>query len=145
MSEEIKKIARKLMEDAWNNGSIEVVDQVLSPKCRFHDPAFPSLTGGIEAYRKHIQTCRAAFPDLKFTIDDTIAENNEVVFHWTVRGTHRGDFLGMPPTGKKAAVSGTSIHRLEKNMIVEIWSDWNVLTLMEQLGIAAPAMQHAKV
>jgi steroid delta-isomerase-like uncharacterized protein len=142
VSEENKKIARKFMDDAWSRGHVEIVDQLMSPKCRFHDPVFPSLTSGVDAYRKHIVKIREAFPDLKFTIEDVIAENNEVVLHWTVRGTHRGEFLGMPPTQKTASVSGTSINRIEKGQIVEMWSDWNLMSLMEQLGVA-PAIPHA--
>lgn len=138
MSDENKKIARKLMEEAWNKGRPDVLDQIMSPRCRFHDPVFPSLKEGAENYGEHMQTSRTAFPDLNFTIDDTIAERNEVVLHWTARGTHRGTFLGMPATNKVGTVSGTSILRIENGKIVECWSDWNLLTLMEQLGLASP-------
>jgi predicted ester cyclase len=65
-----------------------------------------------------------------------IAERNEVVLHWTARGTHQGQFLGMAPTNKSATVTGTSIYKLEKDKIVEQWSDWNLLSLLEQLGLA---------
>jgi steroid delta-isomerase-like uncharacterized protein len=139
MSDENKKIARKLMEEGWNKGRLDVVDELMSSGCRFHDPVFPSLTNGTENYKQHVQRCRSGFPDLTFTIEDTIEEHNEVVLHWKARGTHRGEFLGMPATNKTATVSGTSIMRLERGKIVEQWSDWNVLTLMEQLGLAAPS------
>jgi steroid delta-isomerase-like uncharacterized protein len=148
MSDENKNIARRLMEEGWNKGRLEVVDELMSPGCRFHDPVFPSLTNGAGNYKQHMQSCKGGFPDLKFTIEDTIAERNEVVQHWTARGTHRGAFLGMPATNKSAAVSGTSIVRIEKGKIVEQWSDWNLLSLMERLGLAAPAQAaqqpHAK-
>jgi steroid delta-isomerase-like uncharacterized protein len=143
MSDENKKIARKVMEECWNKGRTEVVDEVMSAACRFHDPVFPSLTSGAENFKEHIRTCRNAFPDLKFAIEDTIAERNEVVMHWTARGTHRGPFLGMPATEKTAAVSGTTICRIDKGKIVEEWTDWNLLTLMEQLGLAGAASQPA--
>ena len=103
---------------------------------------FPSLTSGAENIKNHIQTCRSGFPDLTFTIDDTIAERNEVVIHWTGTGTHKGQFLGMPPTNKKASVTGTSIFRIEGSKIVEEWANWNLMSMMEQLGIAmAPQAQ----
>lgn len=139
MSDENKNIARKLMEEGWNKGRLNVVDELMSPGCRFHDPVFPSLTEGAENFKQHIETCRGGFPDLNFTIEDTIGERNEVVLHWSARGTHRGTFLGMPATNKRANVSGTSILRMENGKIVEHWSDWNLLTLMEQLGLAAQA------
>jgi steroid delta-isomerase-like uncharacterized protein len=148
MSDENKKIARKVMEECWNKGRMETVDEVISAGCRFHDPVFPSFTSGAENFKEHIRTTRTAFPDLKFTIEDTIAERNEVVLHWTARGTHRGPFLGMPATEKHANVSGTTICRIEKGKIMEQWTDWNLLTLLEQLGLAAsvsnpqPAKMH---
>ena len=107
-----------------------------SANCRYHDPVFPSLTSGADNIKNHIQTCRGGFPDLMFTVDDTIAERDEVVEHWTATGTHKGPFLGMPPTNKKATVTGTSIYRIEGSKIAEVWSNWNLMSLMEQLGIA---------
>jgi predicted ester cyclase len=77
-----------------------------------------------------------------FTIDDTIAERNEVVLHWTAHGSHRGNFLGMRPTNRSATVSGTSIFRLDGAMITEMWADWNLMSLMEQIG--APTAQTAE-
>jgi predicted ester cyclase len=74
---------------------------------------------------------------MKITIDDTIAEGNEVVHHWTITGTHKGQFLGLTPTNKKATVSGTSIFHIQNSKIAEQWSDWNLMSLMEQLGIAS--------
>lgn len=139
MSDENKNITRKLMEECWNKGRLDLVDEIMSPRCRFHDPVFPSLTEGAENYKHHVQTCREGFPDLNFKIEDTIAERNEVVQHWSARGKHRGTFLSMPATNKTATVSGTSIYRIENGKIAEAWSDWNLLSLMEQLGLAAPA------
>lgn len=141
MSDENKKVARKLMEEGWNKGREEVVDELMSPQCRFHDPVFPSLTTGAENYKQHMRTTRNAFPDLRFTIEDQIAERNEVVQHWKLHVTHRGNFLGLPPTNKSATISGTTIDRIEKGKIVERWADWNLLSLMEQLGMVSQAAQ----
>jgi steroid delta-isomerase-like uncharacterized protein len=143
MSDDNKKIARRLMEEGWNQSRMDAIDELVSSGCRFHDPVFPSLTSGAENFKEHIRMCRTAFPDLKFTIEDTIAERNEVVLHWTARGTHRGTFLGMPATNKSATVSGTTICRIEKGKILEQWMDWNLLSLMEQLGLAAAPQPQA--
>jgi steroid delta-isomerase-like uncharacterized protein len=145
MSDDNKKIARRFMEECWNKGRMEAVDEVVSNNCRFHDPVFPSLTSGAENLKQHITMCRNAFPDLKFTIEDTIAERNEVVLHWTAHCTHRGPFLGMQATDKSAKVSGTMICRIDRGKIVEQWSDWNLLSLMEQLGLAAAPASQEKV
>ncbi len=143
MSDENKKIARKFTEECWNKGRVEVVDELMSTGCRFHDPVFPSLASGADNFKQHVRTCRSAFPDLRVTIEDMIAERNEVVIHWTTRGTHREPFLGMPATEKSATVSGTTIHRIEKGKIVELWADWNLLSLLEQLGLAAATQSQA--
>ena len=131
-----RQIVQRFMDECWNQGNLNTVMELVANDCRYHDPVFPSLTSGAENIKNHIQTCRSGFPDLMFTIDDTIAERDEVVVHWTGTGTHKGQFLGMPPTNKKASVTGTSIYRIEGSKIAEIWSNWNLMSLMEQLGIA---------
>jgi|SRR5580765_2361417 len=140
-----KQIAHRFMNDCWNKGNMDAVRELVAKDCRIHDPVFPSLTSGADNLANHITSCRTGFPDLTFTIDDTIAERNEVVLHWTGRGTHRGNFLGMQPTNRNATVSGTSIFRIEGSKISEQWSDWNLMSLMEQLGVAAPQKAEAKV
>jgi steroid delta-isomerase-like uncharacterized protein len=130
-----KQIVRRFIDECWNNGKLNAVSELVADKCRFHDPVFPSLTSGAENIKNHIESSRRGFPDLKFAIDDTIAERNEVVIHWTASGTHNGPFLGMQPTHRKATVSGTSIYRIEGSKIVEEWANWNLMSMMEQLGV----------
>jgi steroid delta-isomerase-like uncharacterized protein len=131
-----RQIVQRFMDECWNQGNLNTVMELVADNCRYHDPVFPSLTSGAENIKNHIQTCRNGFPDLMFTIDDTIAERDEVVVHWTGTGTHKGQFLGMPPTNKKASVTGTSIFRLEGSKIVEEWANWNLMSMLEQLGLA---------
>jgi steroid delta-isomerase-like uncharacterized protein len=138
-----KQIVHRFMEECWNQGKLNTVSELFTANCRLHDPVFPHLTSGADNLRNHIESCRRGFPDLKFTIDDTISERDEVVIHWTGHGTHKGQFLGLPPTNKKATVSGTSIFRLEGSKIAEEWSHWNLMSMMEQLGISAPAQANA--
>jgi steroid delta-isomerase-like uncharacterized protein len=138
---ENKEIARRFMEECWNQGDKNAIRDLIADNCRYHDPVFP----GVENIEQHITSCRSAFPDLRFTIEDMIAERNEVVVHWTVRGTHKGPFLGMQPTNRPCTVSGTSISRIEGGKVVEHWADWNVMTLMEQLGVTAAPGAEQKV
>ena len=145
MSSDNKQIARRFMDECWSQGKLEAVRELVSNECSYHDPVFTSLTSGAENINRHISTCRSGFPDLKFTIDDTIAERNEVVIHWTAAGTHKAQFLGMSPTNRAATVSGTSIFRIEGGKITEQWVDWNLMTLMEQLGVAAMPKAEGKV
>ena len=139
-----KQIVQRFMEDCWNQGRLDALSGLVTDDCRIHDPVFPSLTSGAQNLRSHIESCRRAFPDLSFTIDDTIAERDEVVIQWTGTGTHSGDFLGMPPTNRRASVKGTSIFKFDGGKIVEQWSHWNLMTMMEQLGMAAPAQSQVR-
>jgi steroid delta-isomerase-like uncharacterized protein len=140
-TEDNKEIVRRFMEECWNKGDKNAMRDLIADKCRYHDPAFP----GVENLQQHITSCRNAFPDLRFTIEDMIGERNEVVVHWTVRGTHKGPFLGMQPTNRPCTVSGTSISRMEGGKVIEHWADWNVMTLMEQLGMSATPGAEEKV
>lgn len=133
--EQNKQVVQTFMEECWNRGNLNKISELLTDQVRFHDPVFPSLNPGTQNIRNHIEGCRKAFPDLHFTIDDTIAERNEVVIHWTAQGTHKGPFLGMQPTNRKVTVNGTSIHRLEGSKIAEGYTNWNLATMMAQLGV----------
>ena len=128
------------MEDCWNKGDTRAMRELIASTCRYHDPVFP----GVENIEQHIASVRNAFPDLRFTTEDMLGERNEVVVHWTVREAHRGPFLGLLLTDKPCTVSGTSITRMEGGKIVEHWADWNVLTLMEQLGVTAAPRANEK-
>jgi steroid delta-isomerase-like uncharacterized protein len=130
-----KQVVQRFIEECWNQGNLNKASELLADQVRFHDPVFPNLNPGIQNIKNHIELCRKAFPDLKFTIDDTIAERNEVVLHWSARGTHKGPFLGMQPTNRQVSVDGTSIYRLEGSKISEAHANWNLATMMAQLGV----------
>lgn len=130
-----KQIVQRYMDECWSQGKLNNLNELVASNSHLHDPVFPSLSPGAENLRRHIETCRTGFPDLKFRIDDTIAERDEVVAHWTATGTHKGNFLGMPPTHKQATVSGTSIYRFEDSKIVEEWAHWDLMSMMHQLGL----------
>jgi steroid delta-isomerase-like uncharacterized protein len=144
MVEQNKEIARRFYDECWNQGKVDRVDQYVAKDCRYHDPVFPALAPGVDSLKRHITMCRNAFPDLRFTLDDIIAERDEVVVHWTANGTQEGQFVGIAATRKTATVGGTSIYRIKNQRMVEQFVDWNLLTLLEQLGVAtAPKVQVA--
>lgn len=130
-----KKIVQRFVEECWNRGNMNVASELLTDSVRFHDPVFPNLNAGIQNVKDFIERCRKSFPDLKFTIDDTIAERDEVVHHWTANGTHSGPFLGMQPTNRKITIDGTSIYRLQGEKISEAYANWNLATMMAQMGV----------
>jgi steroid delta-isomerase-like uncharacterized protein len=139
-----KQLVHRFMDECWNLGKFESLREMVADDCRLHDPVFPLLISGVENLRQHIITRRNGFPDLNITIDNTIAEGDEVVLHWTAHGTHRHRFLGLEPTNRSATVSGASIFRVKNCKIVEQWSDWNLLSLLEQLGITSTSKVEAK-
>jgi steroid delta-isomerase-like uncharacterized protein len=130
-----KKIVQKFVEECWNQGNLNKVSELVAEQARIHDPVFPNLNPGVQNIKNHIEGCRKAFPDLKFQIVDAIAERNEVVNHWKATGTHKGQFLGMPPTNRKVTIDGTSIYRIEGSKIVEAHANWNLASMMQQLGV----------
>lgn len=132
-----KKTAIRFLDQCWNGGDLAAVPELIAGHCRFHDPVFPHMVAGVQSMQHHIERSRRAFPDLRFKIDETIAERDEVVVHWTASGTHQGEFLGIAPTHREARVAGTSIFRVEKGKITEQWINWDLMSLMQQLGTVA--------
>jgi steroid delta-isomerase-like uncharacterized protein len=125
-------------EDLWNQGRLEVADEIAGPDYTFHLPGFPTEGRGPDVLKGAVQLFRAAFPDLHFTIEDEIAEGDTVVSRWTARGTHWGELLGIPPTGKTITVSGIDILHFVDGGIRENWAQFDALGLLQQLG-AVPA------
>jgi steroid delta-isomerase-like uncharacterized protein len=127
-----KELARRFYEEIWNEGREEAIDRFIAAGAAGNDPDFGA---GREAFRTQWRQWRAAFPDLCFAIDDLIAEGDKVLTRWTLTGTHTGDFMGIPATGRVIAVTGMSLDRIEHGMIVEGFDGWDALGLRRQLGI----------
>ncbi len=133
-AEEHKAIVRRVIEEGWNQGNLAVFDEANAPEYVDH-AAIPGQGPGAEGYKQAVQMTRAAFPDLHLTIDDMIAEGDQVVTRWTARGTHQGALLGIPPTGKPVTITGIDILRIANGKVVERWAEDNGLALMQQLGV----------
>jgi steroid delta-isomerase-like uncharacterized protein len=141
MSAENAAASKRIIEEGFNKGNLDVGDELIAPDAVSHDPAEPpelrSLRGPA-AFKSIVQMYRAAFPDLRITIEDTISEGDRVAMRWRSDGTHRGDLAGLAPTGVKATATGMSIDRFENGKVVETWSEWDNLGLARQLGAAPP-------
>jgi steroid delta-isomerase-like uncharacterized protein len=135
-----KEIVRRLGVEPWE-GNVGVIDELVAPDYIGHDPSQPELHGpdGVKGF---VTTYLSAFPDGRITIDEQLAEGELVASRWTGRGTHQGDLMGIPPTGKQVTVSGITISRVKNGKVVEEWSNWDTLGLLQQLG-AVPAMAGA--
>ncbi len=135
MSKENKTIVRRLFEELWNKGNLSVADELFTPNYEHHDPSTPDFGRGPESEKKRATLYRAAFPDLRLTIEDIIAEGDAVMARWSCRGTHKGDLSGIAPTGKQFTISGVSIARVAGGKMAEGWVNWDALGLMQQLGV----------
>jgi steroid delta-isomerase-like uncharacterized protein len=133
-SQENKRIARRAIEEIYNAGRLEAVDELFAPECVSHDVAMPDAIRGRDGIRQQAQAYRSAFPDLRITIDEDVAEGDRVCTRWTARGTHRGELFGMAATNRQATVSGMTIDHLRDGRIVESYTNWDALGLMTQLG-----------
>jgi steroid delta-isomerase-like uncharacterized protein len=133
MSESNKDIVRRQVEEIWNRGNLDASVEFYAADFVIHGvPAeFPK---GIEGVKFSVGGLRAAFPDLHFTIDDLIAEGDKVVNRWTWTGTHKAEYFGIPPSGKKVTSTGISIVRFADGKMVEGWNASDQLDLMQQLG-----------
>ena len=143
MSEVNKTIVRRLFEEVWNKGNLSVADELFTPNCEHHDASSPDFGRGPESEKKRATLYRTAFPDLRLTIEDIIAEGETVIARWSCRGTHKGDLSGIAPTGKQVTISGVSIARFSGSKMAEGWINWDALGLMQQLGVV-PELAKAK-
>jgi steroid delta-isomerase-like uncharacterized protein len=136
-----KSIVRRIFEEAFDQGNLAVLDEIIAPDQVNGGPgALPGMPSGPEGSKMLISAYRNAFPDLHFRIDEQIAEGDTVVTRWTAHGTHNGEFAGIPPTGKSATVVGMGVDRIENGKIVESWGLFDQFGMLQQLGvIPAPA------
>lgn len=132
MSEQNKMIVRRFSEEVENQGHFAVADELLASDIVSHTPL--GEADGLESAKQFSAMLRAAFPDLHITIEDLVSEDDKVAARWTCRGTHEGQFQGMPPTGKQVEISGITISRIANGKIIEQWANPDVLGLMQQLG-----------
>ena len=138
-TEENKAMLRHLFEEVWNQGNLAAVDELFAADYVLHDPTH--LVRGPEGFKAYVSAFRAAFPDLHATVEDQIAEGNRAAMRFTARGTHKGEFQGIPPTGKQIALSGISIQRFVDGKIVENWVSLDALGalgMLQQLGVLPP-------
>jgi steroid delta-isomerase-like uncharacterized protein len=139
-TEQNKAIVRQFLEDY----TPAAVDDLLVPNYIHHDPSLPpEFQRGRDAYKQINSMFHVAFPDLKVTVEDLVAEGNKVAARWTWDGTQRGEMMGIPPTHKQVTATGTSIHRVAEGKIVESWFNFDALGMMQQLGVVPTPGQPA--
>lgn len=133
-----KSIVRRMYEEVWNKRNLEAAKELIAPShaVQLFDAADSGV--GPEAYARNVVQFVRAFPDLKFNVVDIVAENEKVVALWNISGTHKGEFRGIAPTGKKVSVDGITISQLADGKIIDSYVSMDMWSLMRQLG-AIPA------
>jgi steroid delta-isomerase-like uncharacterized protein len=136
-TEENKARVHRFYEEVFNRKNTAALDKFIDPQAVDHS-APAGAPGGIEGARQFAGMFLTAFPDVRFTVKDLIAEGDQVVAPLTQSGTHLGIFLGIPPTGKRVQLTGIEIFRLAGGKIVEHWNSYDDLGLFQQLGVLPP-------
>jgi steroid delta-isomerase-like uncharacterized protein len=138
-TEQTKAMTRRFYEEMLNGKNLDRIEELFATNYQAHPPGAPEpLTR--EAFKQFNHLFLIGFPDLHITVEDEIAEGDKAVLRMTVRGTHQGAFMGIPPTGKHVRWTGMSITRVEDGKIAEQWGEQDFLGLLQQLGVvAAPA------
>lgn len=140
--EKNKKIVRRFVEEVWNEGKLEVADEVLAADYIEHpstpDDSKQAGPTGPAGMKRFVEMFRHAFPDITFAIEHMVAEGDKVAVHLVGQGTHQGELHGLAPTGKRVRIGGAAIHRIQDDKIVETYQVVDRLSLREQLG--APQM-----
>ncbi len=148
-TQENKALIARIFEEVWNQGNLDRIDRYMSPNYDDHEtgvsPVEPVTNehDNLAEEKAKVLIYRATFPDLHFTIDDQLAVGDQVVTRWTVSGTLLGPLGRIPLTGKKASVQGVNIDRVENGKVVEGWSFFDMLSVLQQVG-ALPSPQPAK-
>ncbi len=131
-AEENKALVRRFFDDAWVKGNVAAVVEFMATDYVEH-PRPSSLPTGPEGLKQLISAYRSAFPDLTMTLNDLFAEGEMVAFRWSARGTHLGDWLGIPPTGYHVTAAGISVFRIGGGKVVESWTSIDLRPTEEEL------------
>jgi steroid delta-isomerase-like uncharacterized protein len=140
-AEENKAIVRRFW-GVWEEGNIDLVDELLAPDYINHTPASPDQPTGPEGVKGVVAMFRSAIPDLRVVVEDMIAEGDTGVVRYTLEGTHEGELFGVPPTGQRLNIKSIAVERVSDGKIREHWRVTDSLDMMQQLGVI-PAPEHA--
>ena len=133
-----KDIIKRFVEELWNARRLDVAEQIFSEDCVTHQLRSGVLAEpahrGPQAMKEHVLGWLLSFPDLRFNIEQMIAERDRVVSQLVMKGTHQGTWMGIPPTGKRLQIRMITIHRIANSKIAEDWVLVESLGLFQQLG-----------
>jgi steroid delta-isomerase-like uncharacterized protein len=136
MAEGSKRIFQRYFDEVTNKGRLDLVDEIFATNYAHHDPANPDeAIGGVKDVTFHLTALRNAFPDVAFQVESMVEDGDTILVRWTARLTHTGDYFGIPPTGKKAVITGMNTWRMDGDKTVEGWVSRDDFGLLQQLGV----------
>jgi predicted ester cyclase len=133
LHQDLKRIARRVLVEVIDGADLELADELIAADYVEHRPT-DETAPGVAGFKKWVRLVHDAFPDWRHTVDDIIAEGDKVMVRNTVYGTHRGDFMGIAPTGKQIEQRGFDLFRIADGKVVEHWGEYDWLGLYRQLG-----------
>jgi steroid delta-isomerase-like uncharacterized protein len=139
MTQDTKAIMRRFYDEVINGRNLDLIDELTTPDFIEHEE-FPGLASGREGVKQFFSMMRTAFPDFRMNVEDMIAEGDKAVVRATLTGTHRGDFMGIPATGKSISVTVIDIVCFSGGKVAEHWGVSDTAGMMEQLGVAPLAV-----
>lgn len=128
-----RAMLQRFWEEIFNQANTKTLDEIVAKDYLNHD-LVPGEGPGSEGLKQFVHLLHNSFADLRFEPTQMVAGDDKVVTRWEATGTHSGEFMGVPATGKKIKATGMAMHRIENGKIVEAWNNWDALGLLTQLG-----------
>lgn len=133
MATDLASRIRQHVDETWHQSNPSFTDEEYSPEFIYHDVFSGDLDR--EGFKQHVRVFRTAFPDARFRLDDIIVAGDAATLRWTATGTHRGELLGIAPTGRSISVTGITLYRFSGLQQREAWVNWDALGMLRQLGL----------
>jgi predicted ester cyclase len=134
--------ARRFFDEIFSQGDFDLVDELFAPEYVGHPSGPETIVRGPEGVKEYVGRLREGVPDLTMTVEDQVVDQDKVATRWTARGTHAGELMQMEPTGRTATVTGITIQRFEATgRIVEGWTNWDTIGMVQQFGIVPQAAE----
>ncbi|UQS27553.1 ester cyclase [Amycolatopsis thermalba] len=132
-SDERRERLRRVLDLMWNQGELDACEDLCAPHCTFHDPNFE--VDGVAGFKRQVSDLRTANPDLHMDIHDVLVDGDLCAMRFTVGGTSRAEFRGLPATGKTYVMTGMMCGKWADDRLVEMWVNYDLLGALQQLGI----------
>lgn len=143
MSEQNKALMRRAVEEVWNREDFAALEEIVAENFVIHASTPEAEIHGTEGAKQFVKMLHNAMPDIHFEIVDQVAEGDRVVTRWTAHGTHTGEFMSIPPTGKRLTLTATDIDRIVNGKVAECWTTMDGPTMMQQMGLVPVPGQRA--